>query len=135
MFTRKPGSSTEYAFTNAVRDYSGTITCDVTLESTGEVIPFTASPDDEYDYGRDLYEQLNTTDLSSVTPYTDADRLAQDEKDARSQRNTLLKSCDWTQGADVPVGIKTSWQAYRQDLRDVPAQVGFPTSIVWPTEP
>ena len=68
-------------FTNAVRDYSGTITCDVTLESTGEVIPFTASPDDEYDYGRDLYEQLNTTDLSSVTPYTDADRLAQDEKD------------------------------------------------------
>ena len=85
----------------------------MTLESTGEVIPFTASPDDEYDYGRDLYEQLNTTDLSSVTPYTDGDRLTQDEKDARSQRNTLLKSCDWTQGADVPVGIKTSWLTVR----------------------
>ena len=42
---------------------------------------------------RDLYEQLNTTDLSSVTPYTDAD--LSDEKDVF--RNTLLKSCDWTQ--------------------------------------
>ena len=59
------------------------------------------------------------------------DRLA---AAAREKRNTLLAECDWTQVADAPVD-KAAWAGYRQALRDIPDQSGFPTSIVWPTAP
>ncbi len=134
MFTLKP-DSTEYAFSNAQRDYGGTITCDVTLESTGEVLSFTASPDDDEDYGIALYEQLNTTDLASVAEFTDAMRDEYDAYDARILRSQLLTSSDWTQAPDVPEATRNLWTTYRQALRDVPQQSGFPSTITWPTAP
>lgn len=53
------------------------------------------------------------------------------------QRNTLLKSSDWTQLPDVPLTDeqKAQWSVYRQALRDITDQQGFPENIVWPTEP
>ena len=65
MFTTQENG--DFAFTNARRNVWGTIDCDVTIEETGEVIPFTATPDDSEDYGRALYEQLNTTYSSLVS--------------------------------------------------------------------
>lgn len=53
---------------------------------------------------------------------------------ARSRRDILLRESDWAVLADAPTD-KTAWQAYRQELRDVPQQEGFPNSINWPTEP
>ena len=53
---------------------------------------------------------------------------------ARSQRDKLLAECDWTQVLDAPVD-QTAWATYRQALRDVPAQSGFPNSIDWPIKP
>ena len=53
---------------------------------------------------------------------------------AREKRNALLAECDWTQVADAPVD-KTAWAGYRQALRDVPNQPGFPVTIIWPTQP
>lgn len=52
----------------------------------------------------------------------------------RSRRNALLTECDWTQVADAPVD-KAAWAVYRQALRDVPDQPGFPDAVIWPTEP
>jgi len=52
----------------------------------------------------------------------------------RAARNSKLTSCDWTQVADAPVN-KTAWAAYRQELRDVPEQAGFPFSVIWPSKP
>lgn len=52
----------------------------------------------------------------------------------RAKRNVLLSNSDWTQLADAPVD-KTVWAIYRQALRDVPAQAGFPWEIQWPVEP
>lgn len=52
----------------------------------------------------------------------------------RSERDSKLASCDWTQVSDAPVD-KQAWALYRQALRDVPAQSGFPWDIQWPTEP
>ncbi len=52
----------------------------------------------------------------------------------RENRNTLLVSSDWTQLADAPVN-KELWATYRQVLRDVSAQEGFPNDITWPTQP
>lgn len=52
----------------------------------------------------------------------------------RNQRSELLSKCDWTQVADAPVD-KTLWAVYRQALRDIPAQTGFPWNVQWPTNP
>lgn len=52
----------------------------------------------------------------------------------RATRNELLTQCDWTQLADSPVD-KTAWATYRQSLRDLPTQTGFPDNITWPTKP
>ena len=53
---------------------------------------------------------------------------------ARTQRNALLAASDWTQVADAPVD-QAAWATYRQALRDVTTQTGFPTSIAWPVAP
>lgn len=52
----------------------------------------------------------------------------------RQSRSEMLKSSDWTQLADSPVD-KLAWATYRQALRDVPNQSGFPWTIEWPTQP
>ena len=52
----------------------------------------------------------------------------------RLRRDTLLSASDWTQVADAPVD-KAAWATYRQALRDIPQQEGFPTVIVWPDKP
>jgi hypothetical protein len=52
----------------------------------------------------------------------------------REQRNEKLVATDWTQAADVPQSIKDNYASYRQALRDVPQQSGFPNQVVWPTQ-
>lgn len=59
---------------------------------------------------------------------------AEQAKSIRDQRNTKLSESDWTQVADAPVD-KTTWATYRQALRDVTKQTGFPWTIDWPTQP
>lgn len=56
---------------------------------------------------------------------------------SRSWRNQLLAQSDWTQAADSPLTTeqKAAWATYRQELRDVTAQEGFPNSIQWPVSP
>jgi hypothetical protein len=64
-------------------------------------------------------------------------KLQKDSEQAssvRAQRTQLLKDSDWTQVADAPID-KTAWAQYRQQLRDVPSQTGFPWNITWPTQP
>ena len=52
----------------------------------------------------------------------------------RSTRNAKLTQSDWTQVADAPVD-QAAWATYRQALRDIPSQAGFPNEVTWPTEP
>jgi hypothetical protein len=52
----------------------------------------------------------------------------------RADRNKRLADCDWTQLPDAPVDAAV-WAAYRQALRDVTEQPGFPWSIEWPQQP
>ena len=59
---------------------------------------------------------------------------AEQAKAVRQQRTEKLKDSDWTQVADAPVD-QAAWAAYRQALRDVTAQHGFPWEIDWPTIP
>ena len=59
---------------------------------------------------------------------------AEQAKSVRDQRNTKLKDSDWTQVADAPVD-KAAWATYRQALRDITTQEGFPWTIDWPVNP
>jgi hypothetical protein len=52
----------------------------------------------------------------------------------RRQRTEKLKDCDWTQIADSTAD-KTAWATYRQALRDITGQAGFPWTITWPESP
>ncbi len=52
----------------------------------------------------------------------------------RDDRNAKLSESDWTQVADAPVD-QAAWATYRQALRDIPSQAGFPNTVNWPTEP
>jgi hypothetical protein len=54
---------------------------------------------------------------------------------ARQERDALLSATDWTQAADVPQAIKDKWAPYRQALRDVTSQEGFPWTVTWPEAP
>lgn len=56
------------------------------------------------------------------------------ENNIRSHRDGLLSDSDWTQVADAPVD-SSAWAVYRQALRDIPTQAGFPYSVTWPTQP
>jgi hypothetical protein len=59
---------------------------------------------------------------------------AEQAKSVRADRNKRIADCDWTQVADSPVD-KAVWATYRQALRDIPQQAGFPWDIQWPTMP
>ena len=52
----------------------------------------------------------------------------------RTRRNAALTACDWTQLPDANVS-RQAWAAYRQALRDVPEQDGFPRDVKWPEPP
>lgn len=54
--------------------------------------------------------------------------------EARATRNSLLTASDWTQVADAPVD-QAAWATYRQELRDITSQAGFPETVDWPVAP
>ena len=63
-----------------------------------------------------------------------ATKDAEQAKSVRTSRNDKLKECDWTQITDATVD-KPAWATYRQALRDITAQAGFPWTITWPDAP
>lgn len=61
---------------------------------------------------------------------------AQLAAEIRAERNKRLAASDWTQFSDAQNGIDmVAWTDYRQALRDVPQQAGFPETVTWPTAP
>ena len=72
----------------------------------------------------------------SVSDMDDEAKAVKDTEQAKSvrtSRDEKLKDSDWTQIADAPVD-KEVWATYRQALRDVPTQSGFPWEVTWPTQ-
>jgi hypothetical protein len=73
----------------------------------------------------------------SVADMEDEAKTAKDAEQAKSVRNSrdqLLKDSDWTQVADAPVD-KQVWATYRQSLRDITKQSGFPWEVTWSDKP
>lgn len=111
------------------------------LLATYDVYPYTR-PD------RPDYDPLTTTLVDGSfeqdavgnwsLPYVVQQRPQADaERNVRSRRDALLAECDWVvivnteKGTNIPMG----WEVYRQALRDITAQEGFPYSVTWPTPP
>jgi hypothetical protein len=72
-----------------------------------------------------------------TTPATNdeiAQRTKQRAAEIRLERTRRLAECDWTQLSDAPVDA-SAWAAYRQALRDVTEQAGFPWDVQWPVAP
>ena len=58
--------------------------------------------------------------------------------DLRSKRDRLLSSCDWVMMSDSPIADKTSWETYRQSLRDITnglTTVDEVNAVEWPIKP
>lgn len=77
-----------------------------------------------------VYEWTVTDKTAEEIAQYDADEA----KEIRATRDEKLTKSDWTQVADAPVD-KAAWATYRQALRDIPSQAGFPNTIDWPTQP
>jgi hypothetical protein len=79
------------------------------------------------------------THYIAVTPDADQ-KAAMDAAQGdvvRAERNSRLAACDWTQLIDSPLDPdgRGAWQLYRETLRMVPQQQGFPWTIEWPPQP
>jgi hypothetical protein len=79
-------------------------------------------------------EWMQTWDVTDATPAQIVERTESKAVEVRQQRNELLSACDWTQLPDSPADHEV-WATYRQELRDVTSQEGFPWDVTWPEEP
>jgi len=76
---------------------------------------------------------VTTTAAEAEAAYK-ATKDAEQSASVRNSRNDKLAACDWTQLADSTAD-KTVWATYRQLLRDVTVQDGFPWNVTWPEAP
>ena len=75
-----------------------------------------------------VYTSWYTPDFTSV----DSEESAL-KAEALNKRDSLLAATDWTANSDVT--MSDAMRVYRQALRDVPLQGGFPDNVTWPEEP
>ena len=67
----------------------------------------------------------------------ETERLEQATESARNQRDRFLTETDWVVVKHNELGtpIPQEWVDYRQALRDITEQSGFPDNVEWPTAP
>ena len=87
---------------------------------------------------RKVEGQFTQVDGSWILPKV-AENLPQDqaESNVRAKRDGLLKETDWLviKAYERNENIPAEWETYRQALRDITSQAGFPYSVAWPTKP
>lgn len=101
-------------------------------------VPFTATPHDEFEHGRDLYARLMAGEFGVISAYVPPTESVI-ASDVRCMRNELLKESDYIEypsfRADKDPEFLTAWDNYRTSLRNVTTQAGFPYQIQWPVPP
>jgi len=106
-----------------------------------DVYPYTRPSVPEYDnLAWRLIDDVFTQDAQGnwSLPYKlEALPLEDAQRNVRSHRDSLLSECDWVvimhteKGTNIPM----DWEVYRQALRDITAQEGFPFNVTWPSQP
>ena len=115
---------------------------DVTTDK-GELFPFTyvtdGSDDNDSDVSRavSLAYKQNAISILEYPESLDLYKRLNHEQDIRAKRNNLLSNTDHLIQSDYPISDekKQEIKAYRQALRDIPQQDGFPYNIVFPEKP
>jgi len=76
-------------------------------------------------------------DVLAKSPESIAEQNEHQAAKVRDSRNDKLSATDWTQITDAPLTTeqRAVWSSYRQSLRDLTAQPGFPWVIDWPVKP
>ncbi len=99
----------------------------IPFKSQEEIKDVVASYDDTYwlkGYKDDATKRAALKDINS--------------QNVRQERDELLKKYDWTETADLTTDEKAAWKTYKNALRNLPKQSGFPyveDGMVWPTKP
>lgn len=75
--------------------------------------------------------------LEKIPEKTEEEKLTEARQSVRSKRDSLISDTDYLLCADYPISAEDlkAVKAYRQALRDVPQQEGFPFEVVWPELP
>ena len=86
---------------------------------------------------RDMFSDTTEDGVTTTKAEHEAAYQARLDADAakavRAERDQKLKDTDWMGMSDVT--MSADWATYRQALRDVPGQDGFPHTVTWPTKP
>lgn len=132
-----------------IRDMLGVnaVWCHILFKGCKKPIPYYTCPTEEEDFQRDLYDRLRKGEYGEVIDgcgavpqyITIPPNTRQLEEAAIEKRNQLLLESDWTEfpsrQATMSDAQKTAWANYRQALRDLTKQPGFPWDPEWPTKP
>ena len=86
---------------------------------------------------RDGLEKIVQDNMEVWLAYAKQQETDNQAQAVRDKRDKLLADTDWTQTDDAPLSSedKESVRKYRQALRDITAQSGFPQEIKWPDKP
>lgn len=123
--------------TNLIDD----IYCHVKFAECSKPVPIYAHRLSESEFERDLNQRLENKEFGDFSfPPSDYSThpltMIQREQQAKAQRDDLLIRSDWTEvTTQLPLAKRTEWATYRQQLRDITAQPGFPWEVIWPTKP
>jgi hypothetical protein len=79
-------------------------------------------------------EEGNVTTAAQHEATYKANKDAEKATAVREDRNKRLAETDWTQLTDAPVDTE-AWATYRNNLRNVTEQSGFPWEVTWPNKP
>jgi hypothetical protein len=88
-----------------------------------------------YQFDKNLDQWIEVSKTQQEIEAEETQRTQLQAEEVRVERNRLLVESDWTQGRDIPDAIAELWATYRQELRDLPQQEGFPWDITWPEPP
>lgn len=101
-----------------------------------DVYPYTVQDQPSVDY---MTQTVTPTSLAQVngawTQGWEVSNLSVEDagRNIRSHRAMLISQTDWMALSDVT--MSPEWAAYRQALRDITEQAGFPFAMVWPPKP
>jgi len=134
IYNQTTGQISKIVFTNEIElqlgedelYLEGSYNDDAYYIADGEPVEMPARPDSPYaEFNYTTKDWVLNSNLAII--------------DVRNKRQQLLLLSDWTDtlSAKTRLGddLYNQWQAYRQALRDITEQAGYPFEVVWPTPP
>ena len=118
---------------------------DATLAGYG-VYPLTTTNSPQVNYTKNIVEGtpdfvegvwVQSWDIVEATPEEISSRISKQEAFIRSKRDSLISDTDWhvVKAYERSEAISNELADYRQTLRDITEEVGFPWEVEWPVKP